>query len=370
MKEFAAFVKKEFRHILRDKRTILIVLIMPVVQMILFGYAVRTEIEHARVDVVGDMADPAVRKIVDRIDNNRYLDINGILPSTGLIASRFQKNEADVAVCFGRDFGEELRKTGRGSVKIIGDGSDPNSAQTIVNYVIGVLQSEQTEISAGLSGQDGTGSFAPSVHLMYNPAMKSAYNFVPGVMGLILMIICSMMTSVSIVREKETGTMELLLVSPVKPMWIIVSKVLPYLLVSTVNFITILILSRYMMGVPLRGSLMLLSGVAVLFVFTSLSLGLLISVVASTQKSALLLSGMGLMMPTVLLSGIIFPCENMPGILQCLSHLIPAKWFIIMVKKIMIQGAGFPYILKEFSILAGMTAFLLAVSVKKFRIRL
>ena len=159
MKEFAAFVKKEFRHILRDKRTILIVLIMPVVQMILFGYAVRTEIEHARVDVVGDMADPAVRKIVDRIDNNRYLDINGILPSTGLIASRFQKNEADVAVCFGRDFGEELRKTGRGSVKIIGDGSDPNSAQMIVNYVIGVLQSEQTEISAGLSGQDGTGSF-------------------------------------------------------------------------------------------------------------------------------------------------------------------------------------------------------------------
>ena len=205
---------------------------------------------------------------------------------------------------------------------------------------------------------------------MYNPAMKSAYNFVPGVMGLILMIICSMMTSVSIVREKETGTMELLLVSPVRPMWIIVSKVLPYLLVSTINFITILVLSRYMMGVPLRGSLLLLSGVAVLFVVTSLSLGLLISVVASTQKSALLLSGMGLMMPTVLLSGIIFPCENMPDILQCLSHLIPAKWFIIMVKKIMIQGAGFPYIVKEFSILAGMTAFLLAVSVKKFRIRL
>ena len=367
MKEFAAFVRKEFRHILRDKRTMLIVLIMPVVQMILFGYAVRTEIEHARVDIVGDVSDPEVRRIVDRIDNNRYLDINEILPSSGLIASRFEKNKADVAVCFGQDFGERLRKTGRGSVKIVGDGSDPNSAQMIVNYVMGVLQGEQADISAELSGEDGTAAFSPSVQLMY---MKSAYNFVPGVMGLILMIICSMMTSVSIVREKETGTMELLLVSPVRPMWIIVSKVLPYLLVSTINFITILVLSRYMMGVPLRGSLLLLSGVAVLFVVTSLSLGLLISVVASTQKSALLLSGMGLMMPTVLLSGIIFPCENMPGILQCLSHLIPAKWFIIMVKKIMIQGAGFPYIVKEFSILAGMTAFLLAVSVKKFRIRL
>ena len=164
--------------------------------------------------------------------------------------------------------------------------------------------------------------------------------------------------------------MELLLASPVKPLWILVSKVLPYLLVSTVNFITILLLSRYMMGVPLRGSLLLLSVVAVLFVFTSLSLGLLISVVASTQKTALLLSGMGLMMPTVLLSGIIFPCENMPAVLQWLSHLIPAKWFIIMVKKIMIQGAGFPYIIKEFCILAGMTAFLLTVGVRKFRIRL
>ncbi len=369
MKEFLAFVKKEFRHILRDKRTMLIVLIMPIVQMILFGYAVRTEIEHARVDVVGDLTDPAVRKIVDRIDNNRYLDINEILPSVSMIPSRFEKNAADVVVCFGQDFGPELKKTGKGSVKIIGDGSDPNSAQMIVNYVTGVIRSEQTEISAALSGESSSG-FSPSIQLMYNPAMKSSYNFVPGVMGLIMMIICSMMTSVSIVREKETGTMELLLVSPVKPIWIIISKALPYLIVSTINFITILLLSRYMMGVPLRGSLLLLSGVAVLFVFTSLSLGLLISIVASTQKSALLLSGMGLMMPTVLLSGIIFPCENMPGILQALSHLIPAKWFIIMVKKIMIQGAGFPYIIKEFSILAGMTAFLLTVSVKKFRIRL
>ena len=325
---------------------------------------------NARVDVVGDISDPEVRRIVDRIDNNRYLEIGEILPSTGMIASRFEKNEADAAVCFGQDFSSGIGKTGRGQVKIIGDGSDPNSAQMVVNYVMGVLRDEQADVSASLSGQEALSDNAPSVQLMYNPAMKSAYNFVPGVMGLILMMICSMMTSVSIVREKEMGTMELLLVSPVKPLWIIVSKVLPYLLVSTINFITILLLSRYMMGVPLRGSLLLLSGVAVLFVFTSLSLGLLISVVASTQKSALLLSGMGLMMPTVLLSGIIFPCENMPVILQCLSHLIPAKWFIIIVKKIMIQGAGFPYIIKEFCILAGMTFFLMTLSVKKFRVRL
>ena len=370
MKEFAAFVKKEFRHILRDKRTILIVLIMPVVQMILFGYAVRTEIEHARVDVVGDMADPAVRKIVDRIDNNRYLDINGILPSTGLIASRFQKNEADVAVCFGRDFGEELRKTGRGSVKIIGDGSDPNSAQMIVNYVIGVLQSEQTEISAGLSGQDGTGSFAPSVHLMYNPAMKSAYNFVPGVMGLILMLICSMMTAVSIVKEKETGTLELLLVSPVKPLWVILSKLVPYLLLSVLNFASILLLSHYVMEVPIRGSLALLALVATVFVVTSLAVGILVSVISSSQRTAMLICGMGLTMPTMIFSGIIFPCENMPLALQWFSDIIPAKWFIIMVKKIMIQGGGLASVAGELAILSAMAAVLLALSIRSFRTRL
>ena len=213
MNEFLAFVRKEFRHILRDKRTMMIVLILPVVQMILFGFAVRTEIENARVDVVGDISDPEVRRIVDRIDNNKYLEIGEILPSTGMIASRFEKNEADAAVCFGQDFSSGIGKTGRGQVKIIGDGSDPNSAQMVVNYVMGVLRDEQADVSAALSGQEALSDNAPSVQLMYNPAMKSAYNFVPGVMGLILMMICSMMTSVSIVREKEMGTMELLLVA-------------------------------------------------------------------------------------------------------------------------------------------------------------
>lgn len=368
MKEFIAFVRKEFRHILRDKRTMLIVLVMPVVEMILFGFAISTEINNARVDIVGDLSDPAVRKIVERIGNNRYLEISGYLPSPEMIDSRFQKGLADVAVCFGQDFGSGL-VDGKAEVKIAGDGSDPNTAQMIVNYVTGVLQCEQTDLQSASSGTAPV-SMQPSVQLMYNPAMKSAYNFVPGVMGLILMIICSMMTSISIVREKETGTMELLLVSPVKPLWIIVSKLIPYLVISSVNFATILLLSRYVMDVPIRGSLLLLCTVAVLFVMTSLALGLLISVVASTQRTALLLSGMGLMMPTMLLSGIIFPCENMPAVLQWVSHIIPAKWFIIMVKKVMIQGAGFQYIASEFAILAGMTVFLLAVSVKKFRIRL
>ena len=367
MKQFFAFVRKEFQHIFRDRRTMMIVLVLPVVQMVLFGYAVSTEINDARVAVVGDTSDPAVRSIVERIANNRQLTITECLDSPSMIDGVFKKNGADVAVCFDKDFGRRLTEAGKAEVRIVGDGSDPNKAQMISGYVNGVLQSVQADLNVASGGMR---SASIPVQLVYNPAMKSSYNFVPGVMGLIMMLICSMMTSISIVREKESGTMELLLVSPVKPFWIVVSKALPYICVSIVNFITILLLSRYLMDVPIRGSILLLSLIVFIFILASLSLGLLISVVASTQRTALLLCGMGLMMPTVMLSGIIFPCESMPAILQYVSHIVPAKWFVIMVKKVMIQGAGFSSMIKEFSILAGMTVFLLALSTKKFRIRL
>ena len=210
----------------------------------------------------------------------------------------------------------------------------------------------------------------PDIKLLYNPQMKSAYNFVPGVMGLILMLICSMMTAVSIVKEKETGTLELLLVSPVKPFWIILSKMIPYLALSVVNFVSVLLLAHFVMGVPIHGSLTLLSLVSLVFVGSSLGLGLLVSVISKTQQTAMLLCGMGLTMPTMMLSGIIFPCESMPVALQMLSDIIPAKWFIIMVKKVMIQGAGLEAVAKEFAVLTGMMVFLLVVSIKNFKTRL
>ena len=364
MKEFFSFIKKEFRHIFRDKRTILIVLVMPVVQIILFGFAVSTEVHHVRVDIVGDMQDPAVRQIANRIDQNPYLRIAAVYESPIAVSERFRKGESDVAVCFERDFDERLQHYGKASVRLLGDGSDPNTAQTITNYVNGVLSEAQSD----LTGADQT-SF-PHVQYMYNPAVLSSYNFVPGVMGLILMLVCSMMTAISIVREKESGTMELLLVSPIRPIGVIISKAIPYLALSLVNLATILLLSRFVLGVPLRGNLALLLGISVLFILASLGVGLLISVISSTQKTALLISGMGLTMPTMIFSGIIFPCESMPVILQYFSDIIPAKWYIIMVKKVMIEGVGFGYIYQEFTILLLMTIFLLAISVKLFKRRL
>lgn len=364
MKELLAFIRKEFLHIFRDRRTILIVLVMPVIQIVLFGYAVSTEIHGARVDIVGDITDPSVREIAARIDNNEYLDVGKVLASESEIDGRFRRGKADAAVCFCEDFDSKYGK-GLATVKIIGDGSDPNTAQMISNYVKGVLQSVARDSSDG----EDTGT-EPVIQLMYNPSMKSSYNFVPGVMGLILTLICSMMTAVSIVREKETGTMELLLVSPVRPVMIIISKAVPYLVLSVLNFTSILLLSHYVMDVPVNGSLLLLCLAAFVYVLASLALGLLISVVAPTQRVALLISGMGLMMPTMILSGIIFPCESMPAALQAVSHVIPAKWFIIMAKKIMIQGAPMGSIVKELTILSSMAVFLLAVSISGFRTRL
>lgn len=359
MKEIAAFIKKEFLHIFRDVRTMMIVLVLPVVQILLFGFAVSTEVNNAVVDILGDANDPQVRMIVQRIDNNPYLETGAYLSTEAEMDARLRKGKSKAVVCFERNFNQKSEKDGNAAIKVICDGSDPNTAQMVGNYIQGVVNED---IDSGASVQ--------AVQMMYNPAMNSSYNFVPGVMGLILMLICSMMTAVSIVREKEFGTLELVLVSPVKPFWIIISKLIPYLALSAVNFASIILLARFVMGVPIRGSLALVSVSSLLFVGASLGLGLLISTISRTQQTAMLLCGMGLTMPTMMLAGIIFPCESMPVALQLISDIIPAKWYIIIIKRIMIQGAGFAAIAKEFIILAGMMILLLWFSIKRFKTRL
>lgn len=359
MKEIAAFIKKEFLHIFRDVRTMMIVLVLPVVQILLFGFAMSTEVNNAVVDILGDVNDPQVRMIVQRIDNNPYLETGAYLSTEAEMDARLRKGKSKAVVCFERNFNQKSEKDGNAAIKVICDGSDPNTAQVVGNYIQGVVNED---IDSGASVQ--------AVRMMYNPDMNSSYNFVPGVMGLILMLICSMMTAVSIVREKEFGTLELVLVSPVKPFWIIISKLIPYLVLSVVNFASIILLARFVMGVPIRGSLVLVSVSSLLFVGASLGLGLLISTISRTQQTAMLLCGMGLTMPTMMLAGIIFPCESMPVALQLISDIIPAKWYIIIIKRIMIQGVGFAAIAKEFIILAGMMILLLWFSIKRFKTRL
>ena len=361
MKQFWAFIKIEFFHIFRDRRTMLILLGMPVLQIILFGFAITTELNHSRVAVLDPSKDAVTTRITERIDENRYFSVVKELSSASDIETVFRHDEADIVVAFTPDFDANL-STGEAGIQLVVDATDPNTGNMMAGYVQGIV---------GQALQSGTQS-SPIVqtHLLFNPQMKSAYNFVPGVMGLILMLICAMMTSISIVREKETGTLEVLLVSPIRPIFIILAKAVPYLVLSCVNLITILLLSVYVLHVPVEGSLWTLSFLSLLLIAVALSLGLLISCVVQNQVAAMIVSGMGLMMPVMLLSGMIFPIESMPAVLQWISNIIPARWYIQAVKKVMIEGLGMAAVWHEALILSGMAALLIGLSLKKFKERL
>lgn len=366
MKQFIAFVRKEFYHIFRDRRTMLILLGMPIVQIILFGFAITTEVKNVRVAVLDPSNDVITRRIIDRMDASEYFSVTRRFYSPGDIDHFFRRGDIDMVLVFSERFSDNLY-TGGASVQIVSDATDPNMATMQAGYAMNIISATGQEmLPPGMQAS----AIVPQLKLLYNPQMKSAYNFVPGVMGLILMLICAMMTSISIVREKETGTMEILLVSPVKPLFIILAKAVPYFVLSFVNLVTILLLSVYVLGVPVAGSLFWLVVVSLLFIFVSLALGLLISTVTHTQVAAMLVSGLMLMMPTMLLSGMIFPIESMPAILQAISAVLPARWYIQAVRKLMIEGVDISLVLAEISILAVMAVILIAVSFKKFKHRL
>lgn len=375
MKQFISFVRKEFYHIFRDRRTMLILLGMPIVQIILFGFAISTEVQNVRVVVLDPANDVMTRRIIDRLEASEYFSVHRLLRSPQELEAVFREGDADLAVVFSPCFADCLYEGAQ--IQLIADATDPNMATTRTNYVSGIIAAAQLEVmgsSSSASSSVGESRVAapivPELKLLYNPQMRSAYNFVPGVMGLILMLICAMMTSISIVREKEMGTMEVLLVSPVPPLFIILAKAVPYFVLSFINLVTILLLSVYVLHVPVAGSLFWLIAVSLLFIFVSLALGLLISIITRTQVAAMLASGLVLMMPTMLLSGMIFPIESMPLLLQLISDVLPARWYIQAVRKLMIEGVPVALVLKEIAILSLMAVVLLTVSFKKFKNRL
>ena len=361
MKQFFSFVHKEFYHILRDGRTMLILLGMPVVQILLFGFAINMEVQHIRTVVFDPAQDAATRDITERLAANPYFHMQGYVYSPDEINKLLQRGETDVAIVYEQNFNENLVHSKKAQLQIIADASNPNTGTIVANYVTAIVSEYRPHIPYRIEVEN---------KLLYNPEMKSAYTFVPGIMGLVLMIICAIMTSISIVREKERGTMEVLLASPLKSGTVLISKTVPYLALSFINLITILLLSYFVLDVPIQGNLALLIAVSVLFIFLALSLGLLISTLVQTQVTAVLISGIGLMMPTLILSGMIFPIDNMPKPLQWASSIVPARWYIAAVKKVMIEGLGFTHVAKEVSILAGMVVFLIGASISKIKNRL
>jgi len=356
MKQFIAFVVKETRHILRDKRTMLILFGMPVVMMLLFGFAITTDVRNVRTVVVTSEMSPRMQQAIDRLAQSEYFIITQTVKTPQEAELLIRSQKADISLI------PSSSPIGEGSSslqwQIMVDGSDPNMAQQWATYAQQTIAPAYAHLSP------------LTTHLLYNPQMKSAYNFVPAIMGMLLMLICAMMTSISIVREKEKGTMEVLLVSPVRPLMVIVAKAVPYLVLAFAILVTILLMARYVLGVPLAGSLFWILVVSTLYILLALSLGLLISSVAHTQLAALLLSAMVLLMPVVMLSGMLFPVESMPPVLQWLSAVVPPRYYIAAMRKLMIMGVGIGDVAKEVAVLAGMTAVLLTVALKKFNVRL
>ncbi len=356
MQPFVTFIIKESRHILRDRRTMLILFGMPIAMMLIFGFAISTDVRNVRTVVVTSSLDHTTQQAVARLSACEYFDIvqNVHTPAEAELLIRRQR--ADMAVVFGSGYA-----TSHTRLQIITDGADPNMAQMYSRYA--------SEILRPASGKQEAAS-PLSLSLLFNPQMRSCYNFVPGIMGMLLMLICAMMTSISIVREKERGTMEVLLVSPVRPLLVIVAKVVPYLVLAFCILCFILGISRFVLDVPIAGNLGWIFAVSGVYITVALALGMLISTLARTQLVALLASAMMLMLPCILLSGMMFPIESMPKVLQYVSAVIPPRYYISAIRKLMIMGVSIDKVAHEVTVLAAMAAVLLTAMLLNFKKRL
>jgi len=367
MKQLLAFIRKEFYHVFRDKRTLLILFGLPVVQIILFGFALSSEVKNIGAAVLDNAHDVQSEQIISKIRSSSYFNLKESVRDYNDIESRFKEGNIKCAIIFPNKFGADIYTKDGAKIQVIADASDPNTATTLTNYLASIINNYQQQLNpeAKLTYQ-----IIPETRMLYNEEQNGSLNFIPGVIALIFMIVSTALTSVAVVREKEMGTMEILLVSPFKPILVLIAKAVPYLVLSLIDFIIILLLSVYLLDVEIKGSLILIFAESILFIITCLSLGLLISNVTNSQQTAMLISMMGMMLPTMILTGFMFPLENMPKIFQILSYIVPSKYYYSIIKAVMLKGLGFTYVWKETLILLGMSSGLLFLALKNFKIRL
>lgn len=367
------FVAKEFRHILRDRRTLVILLLLPLAQVLLFGFAVRTDIRGIRLAVVDPVPDAASRSLIARFQGADRFTVSAVVGSVSALPPLFERGAIDQALVFPADFAGSLASGG--SLQVITDATDPNTGSTMQAYVDRVVYGWRSERAAeagpgaGMTGAQGV-FIEPRIRMRFNPTLESVNLFVPGLIAVLLTVVSALMSAISLSREKETGTLEVLLVSPLRPWQIIVGKLLPYLSLGFLNLASVLLAAWLVFGVPFRGSLALLVAESLLFILASMALGVLIAAKTSSQRTAMVGALMGLMLPTLLLSGMIFPISSMPGWLQALSNAVPGRWFLLVARGIMLKGVGLAELWQETAILLAMTAALLVASVRAFDIRL
>jgi ABC-2 type transport system permease protein len=367
MKQFLTFLKKEFYHIIRDKRTLFVLFGIPIAQIILFGFALSNEVKNTKLSILDLSKDHQSIALTEQLKESEFFDLVSVANNIDEVDKILRSGIAKMAVVIPTNFAENLNHEKQAQIQLITDGANPNMATALVNFASSIIRDFQ---SNNLPPQMLPYQIDVVTRMMYNPQLKGEYTFVPGVIALVLMLVCAMMTSVSIVKEKELGNMEVLLVSPVNPLVVILSKAVPYTILSLIILSIILVMSSVIFHVPINGSLGLLYFVSFLFILSALALGLLISTVTDSQQVAMLISLMALMLPTMMFSGFMFPIESMPIVLQVISNIVPAKWFYQSTQAIMIKGLGIGSIYKEILILSGYTIFFIAVSLRKFKIRL
>ena len=380
MKALLGFMHKEMRHILRDRRTLVILLVLPLAQVLLFGFAVRTDVREIRLVAVDPVPDAATLSLQARFRGTDVYTLTRVVSSPEALPELFQRGEADQAIVFPPGFATELGRGAAGRsaaapvLQIITDAADPNTGSTLQAYADQVVRRWQRDRRSDRTGPasltGATGGIAPRVRMWFNPTLESVNLFVPGLIAVLLTVVSALMSAISLSREKERGTLEILLVSPLRPWQIITGKVLPYMVLGFVNVASVLLAARLVFGVPFRGSLALLLLESLLYVLVSLALGVLIAARTSSQRTAMLGALMGLLLPTMLLSGMIFPLSSMPGWLQAAAHLVPGKWFLLRARGIMLQGVGLAYLWQETLVLAGMTALLMVAAIRAFHVRL
>jgi ABC-2 type transport system permease protein len=366
MKALLGLLRKEAYHILRDRRTLAVITLLPVVQVVIFGYAIRTDVDHVRLAIVDQSPDAATLELRSRFGANDTFRVMATLSASRDLEPLFRQERVQGAVLFEPGFADKLGRGIPTNILIITDATEPNTGSIVQAYVRQVIQTYESERGA----RPGAVSLVPSVRMRFNPTRESSNLFVPGLMAFVLTIISSLMTAITLTREKETGTMETLLVSPLRRWQIIVGKVAPYLAIGFISVLGVIVEARLVFKVPLRGSVVLLLAEGLLFILVSLSLGILISARTSSQRVAMMGALIGTMLPTMLLSGFIFPIESMPWPLRAISNIVPARWFVVVVRAIMLKGVGLHYLWRETLVLVLMAGVLLALSTRSFRERL
>ncbi len=361
-----AFMAKELRHILRDRQTLLVLLLLPLAQVVVFGFALRTDVNDIRIAFVDPAPDHATTALRSRFAGNGRFRIAGVVPTMERLEPLFLRGQAEIAIAFEPGFGARLGTAEPAQLLLISDASDPNSGTTRQAHAAAVVSLYE----AGLGRAADRLEIRSEMRMRYNPTLESVNLFVPGLIALVLTLVSAMMTAISLSREKERGTLEILLVSPLRPWQIIAGKVLPYLALAFANVVTALLAAWIVFRVPFRGSLVLLLAASMLYTMVGLALGVLIAARAPSQRAAMLAAMVGTMLPSTLLSGMIFPIASLPGWLQPVTAVIPARWFIVISRGIMLKGVGVSYLWEALAVLALMLVVLMAAAIRSFKPRL